>query len=72
MPKLFDPRADNVPDWIWHPRPHPSIGDGEIIPTSDPDEVELEVSILFCPYHFLIAIVDAQGPGSAIQCRSQI
>ena len=43
MPSPYDSRADNVPDWIWHNRTE--LGVGEIIPTSDVDEIELEARV---------------------------
>ncbi len=41
MPSPYDPRADNIPNWIWQNQR--ALGASEIIPTSDVDEIELEV-----------------------------
>ena len=46
MCRLCSTDADNVPDWTWTPQPPI---DDEIIPTSDVDEIELEVILFLLP-----------------------
>lgn len=46
MPGAYTARVDEVTSWVWS-TPTRSIPDtSEIVPTSDPDEVELEVTLI--------------------------